>query len=156
MELRTMVNGYKTFDASERHLDGFTSDDFIWAYDCVFDGMGCVLDRAAKSKGGAVSMRFKPTAKEKRAMIENGAFQVCTVEHFKEVYAMLAPIYGNNNGHAFEYVMHEYVGQTWEKDTLKWWEGPDMIINGITYQLKFEKATFTTETQLKKIIEGLH
>ena len=154
MELRTMVDGYKAFEASERHLDGFARDGFIWAYDCEFDGLGCVLDRSSKKNGGAVSLRFRPTSAEKRAMIADGAVQICTVEHFREVCAMLALTYGNNNGHGFEFVMHEHFGQTWEKDTLKWWEGPDMVINGINYQLKFEKATFTTEAQLRRVMEG--
>ena len=156
MELRAMVDNYKTFEACERHFDGFARDGFVWAYESVFNGLGCVLDRAAKSKGGAVSMRFRPTADEKKAMIKAGAFKVCTIEHFEEVHEMLTPVYGSNKGHDFEYVMAEYFGQTWEKDTLKWWEGPDMIVNGITYQLKFERATFTTETQLIRVIEGLH
>ena len=34
MDIFTMVNTYKAFEASERHLDGFERDGFIWAYDC--------------------------------------------------------------------------------------------------------------------------
>lgn len=155
MTKQEFIDGYRTHEASERHFDGFERHGFIWAYDSTFDGFGCVLDRAAESKGGAQSLRFKPTAEEKEQMIADGAIKVCTAEHFVEVCKMLATTYGNNKGHGFEYVMAEAHGQTWEKDTLKWWEGPDMVIDGITYQLKFEKATFTTETQLRKVVEGL-
>jgi len=56
-----------------------------------------------------------------------------------------------NRGEIFEKIITEKGGQAWEKDNLKFTEVPDTIIDGIGYQIKFEKATFTNEKSLASL-----
>jgi hypothetical protein len=44
----------------------------------------------------------------------------------------------------------EKCGQVWIKDNVPFTDGGDLTVNGIAYQLKFEKATFTNEKFLAR------
>ena len=45
----------------------------------------------------------------------------------------------------------EFYGQTWEKDNVPFTEDGDITVDGIAYQIKFEKATFTNEKTLARM-----
>ena len=47
--------------------------------------------------------------------------------------------------------MTESFGQVWEKDNVPFTEDGDLTVNGIAYQIKFEKATFTNEKTLARL-----
>ena len=62
-----------------------------------------------------------------------------------------------NKGENFERLVHEYYGQTWEKDTRPFTECGDIRVNGVEIQIKFDGATFTNEKTLarqKKMKKG--
>lgn len=143
-----MTEFYRRNEKCDTHMYGVRFNGTVYA--CISHNMLAKLDTA--SRGAGKSLRFKPNKAEKLELVGNG-FPVCSEEHFEEVVKMLTPKYGKNNGNAFEYVMAEYYGQTWEKDFLGWWEGADMVVDGIAYQLKFEKATFTNERQIARLKE---
>ena len=143
-----MTEFYRRNEKCDAHMYGVRFNGTIYA--CISHNMLAKLYTA--SRGAGKSLRFKPNKAEKLELVGNG-FPVCSEEHFEGVVKMLTPKYGKNNGNAFEYVMAEYYGQTWEKDFLGWWEGADMVVDGIAYQLKFEKATFTNERQIARLKE---
>lgn len=45
----------------------------------------------------------------------------------------------------------EFYGQEWTKDNAPFTEDGDLTANGIAYQIKFEKATFTNEKTLARM-----
>ena len=45
----------------------------------------------------------------------------------------------------------EYFGQVWEKDNIPFIDDGDLTINGIAYQIKFEKGTFINEKTLARM-----
>ena len=45
----------------------------------------------------------------------------------------------------------EYFGQKWEKDNVPFTEDGDITIDGIAYQIKYQKATFCTEKSLANL-----
>ncbi len=100
------------------------------------------LDRAAKSKGGAVSLRFRPTNAIKRAIVEMGnVVYKCTAASF----AALCESNKYNKGENAEKLVTEKVfGETWHKDSVPFTDGADVS----HYQVKFQGATFCKETQL--------
>lgn len=55
-----------------------------------------------------------------------------------------------NRGKAFERLVTEYFGQVWEDDSIPWWEGPDIEINGIGYQIKYDRCNFCNEKQISE------
>ena len=56
-----------------------------------------------------------------------------------------------NKGEIFEKFITEYFGQKWEKDNIPFTEAGDIEINGVAYQIKYELASFCSETTLARL-----
>ena len=57
-----------------------------------------------------------------------------------------------NRGEIYEKIVTEFFGKEWEKDNVPYTEAGDLEVNGIAYQIKFEKATFVNEKGLARIM----
>ena len=104
----------------------------------------CKLDKA--SRGCGMALRFCPTTDQKLALMA-GAQVLCSKKYFEEVYA--ASKY--NRGEIFEKMVTEYFGQVWEKDNVPFTEDGDITVEGIAYQIKFQKATFCNEKSIANL-----
>lgn len=145
--LKTMSKIYQTRNACHNYILGFTFKGVVYAVVIGSDDIAqfMKLDKASRGKG--YSLRFKPTVAQKMSLLKDSQ-AICSVEFFDETVATC--IY--NRGEVFEKFVTELNGQTWEKDNLPFWEGPDLEVNGIGYQLKFEGATYMTESQMYKLM----
>lgn len=103
------------------------------------------LDKA--SRGAGYSLRFKPTKAQKNLMMSLEAKVLCSEKFFDELVEMSK----YNRGEVFEKLITEYFGQTWVKDNIPYTEAGDIEVDGIAYQIKFEKATFITEAQMMRM-----
>lgn len=103
------------------------------------------LDKA--SRGAGYSLRFKPNRTQKSYLMSLGAEVLCSEEFFDELKKMSK----YNFGELFEKLITELNGQEWTKDNVPFTEDGDLTVNGIAYQLKFEKATFITEAQMMRM-----
>lgn len=106
---------------------------------------GVKLDKA--SRGAGYSIRFKPNNGDKLALMSLGTIVLCSTEMFDEMVA--ESIY--NKGEIAEKLVTEHFGQTWVKDNVPFTEDGDLTVDGIAYQIKFEKATFINEKQMMKM-----
>ena len=104
----------------------------------------CKLDKA--SRGCGMALRFCPTADQKLALMA-GAQVLCSKKYFEEVYADSK----YNRGEIFEMMVTEYFGQEWEKDNVPFTEDGDITVDGIAYQIKFQKATFCNEKSIANL-----
>ena len=104
----------------------------------VVDRVTC-LDKA--SRGAGYALRFKPTKAQKIMLLAEGATALCSEELFNHMLAN--SVY--NRGEIAEKIVTEYFGQKWEKDNIPYTEAGDIEVDGIAYQIKYEKATFTNE-----------
>ena len=104
----------------------------------------CKLDKA--SRGCGMALRFCPTTDQKLALLPNATL-LCSKKYFEEAYA--ASKY--NRGEIFEKMVTEHFGQIWVKDNVPFTEDGDLTVDGVAYQLKFEKATFITEAQMMRM-----
>lgn len=104
----------------------------------------CKLDNA--SRGCGMALRFCPTTDQKLALMA-GAQVLCSKKYFEEVYA--ASKY--NRGEIFEKMVTEHFGQVWEKDNVPFTEDGDITVDGIAYQIKFQKATFCNEKSIANL-----
>lgn len=100
------------------------------------------LDKASRGKG--YSLRFKPNNKIREMLLAEGAELICSAEMFSK----LANESKYNKGEVFEKLVTEWYGQKWEKDNIPFTEDGDLTVDGIAYQIKYEQATFLTETQM--------
>ena len=103
------------------------------------------LDKA--SRGAGYSLRFCPNKNQKAFLLSKGAYPLCSKDFFET--SVKESKY--NKGEIFEKMVTEYFGQIWEKDNIPFTEDGDLTVNGIAYQIKFEKATFTNEKTLARM-----
>ena len=101
------------------------------------------------SRGQGYSIRFKPSASDKIYLLTMGAKVLCSVKYFNE----LVETTKYNRGEILEKLVTELeAGKVWEKDNIPFTEAGDVEINGIPYQVKFEKATFTNEKAIESLM----
>lgn len=106
---------------------------------------GVKLDRA--SRGAGYSLRFKPSMADKLALMLTETSVLCSVDMFNQL--VINSKY--NRGEIAEKLVTEHFGQVWKKDNVPFTEAGDLEVDGIAYQIKFEKATFITEAQMMRM-----
>ena len=147
MEMKKMLaNGYESVAYTNNYILGFEYKGAIYAIEC--DRMVVsylTLDKA--SRGAGYSLRFKPTIAQKKAMLADGAYMVCSSEYFGGLVAETK----YNRGEIFEKIITERNGQEWVKDNVPFTKAGDLMVNEISYQIKFEKATYCNEKSLANL-----
>lgn len=104
------------------------------------------LDKASRNSG--FSLRFKPNKAERENLIFNhDSFPLCDVKKFNTMYKRSK----YNRGEIVEREIYKRFNQNWKKDTIPFWVDGDITINGIKYQIKYEKATYITEAQAQRL-----
>lgn len=143
----TLVKFYTSKAFTDNYIVVFTFEDVVYMVKTgeeIFR-LGVKLDKA--SRGAGYSIRFKPTKADKLALLANGAEALCSEKFFKETVENSK----YNKGEIAEKFVTEFFGQAWEKDNVPFTEDGDLTVNGIAYQIKFEKATFINEKQMMKM-----
>lgn len=107
--------------------------------------ISCV-SRASSKRGGAATLRFRPTNAIKRTIVEMGnAYVLATKAGFEELVKSNKYNKGEN---AEKLVTEQMFGQTWEKDSVSYKVAGDVFADGIAWQHKHEGATFCKETDV--------
>ena len=114
-----------------------TTDESVMPYVCK-------LDKA--SRGAGYALRFCPTTAQKLILMPQ-AVLLCSRKFFDETVA--ASKY--NKGEIFEKMVTEHFGQIWEKDTVPFTDAGDIEVEGIAYQIKYQKATFCNEKSIASL-----
>lgn len=112
----------------------------------LVDRVTC-LDRA--SRGAGYALRFKPNTGDKMLLMAENATPLCSTKFFDELVANTK----YNRGEIAEKLVTEYAGQEWVKDNIPFTMAGDIEWNGVAYQIKYEKATFTNEKALKNLMK---
>lgn len=119
------------------------------------------IERAAQSKGGKLKARIRPNATEK-AKLRN--LPTCEVlGRMDELTAAYEAAYTKargkkapkNLGWVYECAVTERAGQTWEPDSIPFWMAPDVLDNGIGYQVKGDGAEYYTESNLEGCLAAM-
>jgi len=142
-----LVNEYNRLAYTHNYIFGFEDRGVIYAVGATSEVLTtvCTLDRA--SRGAGYSLRFKPNKAQKEYLKTFGVMVVCSADYFKSTCAEMK----YNRGELFEKLITEYYGQVWEKDNVPFTEDGDLTVDGIAYQIKFEKATFINEKTLHNL-----
>ena len=101
-------------------------------------------------------LRYRQT-KELKQLIENIAiqtFELCSLEYLETVARQLSDKQVNR-GLAFEKIVTEHYNQIWHHDNIPWYNGPDIVIDSIPYQIKYDSCNFTNLTQMFHLLSGL-
>ena len=143
-----LINGYNALSFTHNYIFGFEYRGVVYATTVTAEVLPYILKLDKASRGAGYALRFCPTAEQKIFLLSKGAEVICSSEYFKTEVA--SSIY--NNGEIFEKLVTEKFGQVWEKDNLPYTEGGDIEVDGVAYQIKFQKATFTNEKSLARMM----
>lgn len=144
----TLIEGYNALSFTHNYIFGFEYKGVVYATTVTAEVLPYILKLDKASRGAGYALRFCPTAEQKIFLLSKGAEVICSSEYFKNEVA--SSIY--NNGEIFEKLVTEKFGQVWEKDNLPYTEGGDIEVNDVAYQIKFQKATFTNEKSLARMM----
>lgn len=143
-----MKKGYETHVLTNLYIKGFSLDGWIYAYkDRGVSDEVCENERS--KDGGKATLKYKPTAAKKRALVKSGkCLKICCSAKLEYLYNTTK----YNRGEIFEMLINELFGKVWHKDKMPFFAGYDLS-NGIrNYSIKFSGGRYCTE----KIIDALN
>lgn len=145
---KMLQDGYNAVAFTDNYILGWVLDHVVYMAICdrnMVDRVTC-LDKASRGQGYA--LRFKPNRSQKMLLMA-GAVAICSEKLFNEMVTDSQ----YNRGEIFEKLVTEYAGQEWAKDNVPFTKAGDIEWNGVAYQIKYEKATFTNEKALKNLMK---
>lgn len=143
-----LINGYNALSFTHNYIFGYEYKGNVYATSVTAEVLPYILKLDKASRGAGYALRFCPTVEQKLfLMMQSTTGVICSSEYFKTVVAN--SIY--NNGEIFEKLVTEKFGQVWEKDNIPYTEAGDIEVDGVAYQIKFQKATFTNEKSLARM-----
>ena len=141
-----MIRKYNKHSFTHKYIFGFSYKGNVYMAHADGDMLSALLMLDKASRGAGYALRFKPNNAIKVALLTSATL-ICSKAYFEETVA--DSIY--NRGEIFEKMVTEHFGQIWVKDNVPFTEDGDVTVDGIAYQIKYEKATFCTEKSLANI-----
>ena len=141
-----LIDRYNEISYTHEYIWGFEfkGNIYMTMTDASVMPYVCKLDKA--SRGAGYALRFCPNVQQKMLLMPTAEL-ICSKKFFEETVA--ASKY--NKGEIFEKMVTEFFGQVWKKDNVPFTKDGDINIEGIAYQIKFQKATFTNEKTLARM-----
>ena len=141
-----LIDRYNKVAYTHQYIWGFTykKNVYMAITDKSVMPFICKLDKA--SRGAGYALRFCPTNDQKVALMA-GASILCSEEYFNA----LVKESKYNMGEIFEKLVTEHFGQVWEKDNVPFTKDGDITVDGVAYQIKFQKATFCNEKSIANL-----
>ena len=141
-----LIDRYNALSYTHHYIFGFTAEGIVYMVVTTSEVLPFVLMIDKASRGQGYSLRFKPTKTQKTYLLSMGATPLCSKKFIDEMVADSK----YNYGEIFEKLVTEKYGQVWHKDTVKFTDDGDLTVDEISYQIKYEKATFVNEKFLAK------
>lgn len=140
-----LIDRYNALAYTHNYIFGFTYKHNVYMAVATSKVLASVLTLDSASRGAGFSLRFKPTNEQKMLLLQHSEV-LCSEAFFNDEVA--DSIY--NAGEIFEKMVTERFGQRWEKDHIPFTEAGDIEVNGIAYQIKYQKASFISEKSLAR------
>jgi len=145
----TMRKDYINNGAADAFALGFTYNGLVYlrlthSYNHALQY--AVYDKTSKKHGRLACLRFRPTAEQKKDLVENWSVKaLCTIAELDAERK-----HGENRGHAFERLARREFGAM-PCIEREWWNGGDFMTWTTIYQAKFEGGTFCTAKQCRAL-----
>lgn len=145
--LENLIEKYNKVSFAHSYILGFSDNGKIYAVitDETILSSVCKLDKG--SRNGGNSLRFIPTKKQKAILKTLNPIYITSVDSFTKQLQS----FKYNKGELFEKLITEFFGQEWKKDYIPFTQAGDIIVNNVSYQIKFQYATFVTEGTLSRL-----
>ncbi len=144
--LLNLIDRYNTLAYTHNYIFGFYFGGNVYMAYANASMLPAILCLDKASRGQGMALRFCPNKDIKTALMPDAAL-LCSKQYFEDMLANSK----YNKGELFERLVTEHFGQVWHKDNVPFTEDGDVTANGVPYQVKFEKATFTNEKILAKM-----
>lgn len=145
--LKKMVDTYNKFAFTHNYIFGYEDRGIIYCTITKSDVLPFVCTIDIASRNGGCSLRFKPNKDQKDLLKTYETFTLCSKEYFETLVEKSK----YNRGEIFEKMVTEFYGQEWEKDNVPFTDAGDLEVDGVAYQIKFQKATFASEKSLARL-----
>lgn len=142
-----LLDKYNRLSFTHLYIFGFIFKGNVYFVETTSKILPLILTLDTASRGQGYSIRFNPTIAQKTLLLSNGAKILCSVEYFESMVKESK----YNKGEIFEKLITEMNGQKWTKDNADFWKDGDLTVNGKSFQIKYEKATFTNEKTLARL-----
>ena len=141
-----LIDRYNALSYTHDYIFGFSFAGNIYMAYADKDLLPAILCLDKASRGQGYALRFCPNKDIKIALMTN-AVLICSKKYFDDTLSKSK----YNKGELFEKLVTEYYGQEWHKDNIPFTKAGDLKVGNISYQIKFERATFTNEKTLMKL-----
>lgn len=146
---REMNELYTKNSFAHNYVLGYTINGNVYACFCDERILPYVMSLSKASRGAGYALRFRPTRAQKEIFRTENNELICSVDEFNSLVAESR----YNKGEIFEKLIVEKFADCpiWTKDSVPFTRGGDMDMNGVSYQIKFEGATFASERTLANL-----
>ena len=153
--LNYLIENYNRLAYTHNYVFGFIENGFYYGA-VVMNGSNllygiCSTDIASEKNGGTIQLKYKPN-KAKIALIKEQAvaiLPICSVDYMEKLNAESK----QNRGQIFEKLVADNMGGVQsENKRAKFTECGDIVVDGIHYQVKNVKATFTDERTIRNML----
>lgn len=149
-----LINEYNKLAFTHSYIFGYAYNGMVYAAR-VMDARNLLpfltyVDRASSKNGRTHSLKYRPNNKQWIMLCAQAeeVKTICTVEYLENLKANSR----KNRGQLFEELVAQAFGGELEiKTNLKFTKSGDMILNNVSYQVKYTKATFTDERTLMNL-----
>lgn len=151
MTMHEVITAYENLAYTHHYIYGYVYKKMV--YFSFVDGMtvdACSFDKSSST--GATKVRFHPNNTHKKMYMEHETYELCTEAEWEAYVDANRHGKQKNRGIAFERILSERYGITeWAPNNDRFNTAPDMEINGIGYQLKFQGAQIIELSTLAKM-----
>lgn len=149
--LTTLIAFYESVAYTNNYIIGYTYKNTVYFTTTTNEVLPFLLKLETASGNGGKSIRLKMNNKTKEMLMVKNSTVLCSSEYFENLVKNTK----YNRGEIFEKLVTEFFGQEWTKDNNKFTDCGDIEVNGIAYQIKYEKATFINELTMANIKKAL-
>lgn len=143
-----LINGYNAKAYTDKYIIGFAYKKVVYFgfFDSHEIDRVITLSKTSKKNGDSFCIRFQPRNDQKLSLLTKCEV-LCSEEFLNNETANSK----YNKGEIFEKLITEKFNQVWKKDNVPFTKAGDITINGVDYQIKYQKATFCSEKQLIRL-----
>ena len=142
-----LISHYNKFSKADKYIIGFIFGGNVFFI--IVDNINEYLKLDKASRGAGYSLRLNLTKAVKMQLLALNPTYLCKANHFYKVVKNSQ----YNKGEIFEKMVFTKFHKKWKKDNKPFYECGDVKYKGVQYQIKFERATLTTEKQINRLIK---
>lgn len=139
-----LLKKYLSYSLANKYIIGYEFEDYV--YYVILDTIPQKWVTLDHNKDGQPCLRLKLLTTAQKKSLINISTKLCTLEHLYKINDEM-----HNLGYAFERIIwSKYKKTVWHKDNTPYYKAGDMLYKDTCYQVKYQRATLTKISTLKR------